>query len=597
MRDIIGSSTADTKGHIMKDNLEFVSNWYGKAEIGNDLPMWIAGSKGLVSVVSEQPISNITVTFSSATNAFGSVRMGNSKRNYVIEIGRLFLDEGMIARFASNIHEKRLLVLGCSNGTVIHESAHIKAGSLEAYQDSTFKSNVHLVKCFNIVEDIFIESMIRNEFPVLAQFVAMKNAFLFEKAVEEAKSGSGDVTIAGLAVIAKYLTSTDFDELVLSIIEDSHVAESLIAIVNDARKHYLSLDDRKNIAKRLLGLIIDKGEPMGSDESPSEAPISGMMTADPEFAIGSDLIAAIAAIEGNKDSEDTDLGAVAASVTALSRMDSVEFDKGIPILARQAGSETRDLIEFTEGVSGLHRHLRCITTPKTTPGVPKRHGKLVQTRISRIATDCKIFSDHYETQVSDSPEIRILVDGSGSMGRKFFSQCLSAAITIKRDLDSVGIMCSVIAHTADREISGLSKEVNIVEVAVPQRMNQTLLRARATWTALNPESRMLYENRDGNAIRYAAKGFVSRNSKVLIVLSDGQPAARDYHSTTAFTHTKGVIDDVRKSGISVVAVSLKPEVVKSNEQLYGKKAHVEAFSSTNVAKAIATIVINQIEGN
>lgn len=582
----------------MKANLEFVSNWYGKAEIGNDLPMWIAGSKGLVSVVSEQPISNITVTFSSATNAFGSVRMGSTnRRNYVIEIGRLFLDESMIARFASNIHEKRLLVLGCSNGTVIHESAHIKAGSLEAYRDSTFKSNVHLVKCFNIVEDIFIESMIRNEFPVLAQFVAMKNAFLFEKAVEEARSGSGDVTIAGLAVIAKYLTSTNFDELVLDIIEDGHVAERLIAIVNDARKHYLSLEDRKDIAKRLLALITNEGESMGSEKSSPEASMNGMMIDDPELVIGSDLIAAIVAIEGGEDSEDTDLEAVAASVTALSRMDSVEFDEGIPILARQAGSETQNLIGFTEGVSGLHHHLRCITTPKTTPGAPKRRGKLVQTRISRIATDCKIFSDRYETQVSSSPEIRILVDGSGSMGKEFFSQCLSAAITIKRDLDSVGIMCSVVAHTADREISGLPKEVNIVEVAVPQRMNQTLLRARATWTALNPESKMLYENRDGNAIRYAARGFVSRNSKVLIVLSDGQPAARDYHHMAALAHTKGVINDVRKSGISVVAVSLKPEVVKSNEQLYGKKAHVEAFSSTNVAKAIATIVISQIEGN
>lgn len=77
-------------------------------------------------------------------------------------------------------------------------------------------------------------------------------------------------------------------------------------------------------------------------------------------------------------------------------------------------------------------------------------------------------------------------------------------------------------------------------------------------------------NRDGAALRFVAERLMTRkeNTKLLIIISDGQPAAYDYMGTAAEADLRGIKEEYTKKGIMFCAAAIGED--KANiKRIYG----------------------------
>ncbi len=77
-------------------------------------------------------------------------------------------------------------------------------------------------------------------------------------------------------------------------------------------------------------------------------------------------------------------------------------------------------------------------------------------------------------------------------------------------------------------------------------------------------------NRDGAALRYMAEQLVKRNEdvRILILVSDGQPADSGYYGTEAEADLRGIRQEYQRKGILFVAAAIgddKPNI----QRIYG----------------------------
>ena len=77
-------------------------------------------------------------------------------------------------------------------------------------------------------------------------------------------------------------------------------------------------------------------------------------------------------------------------------------------------------------------------------------------------------------------------------------------------------------------------------------------------------------NRDGAALRFVAEQLTKRQEeiKLLILISDGQPADTGYHGTIAEEDLRGIKQEYRRKGVLFVAAAIGND--KENiERIYG----------------------------
>lgn len=77
-------------------------------------------------------------------------------------------------------------------------------------------------------------------------------------------------------------------------------------------------------------------------------------------------------------------------------------------------------------------------------------------------------------------------------------------------------------------------------------------------------------NRDGAALRFTAEQLSKRPEevKLLIIVSDGQPAASGYSGTASEEDLRGIKQEYQKKGILLVAAAIGDDKVKI-ERIYG----------------------------
>ena len=78
------------------------------------------------------------------------------------------------------------------------------------------------------------------------------------------------------------------------------------------------------------------------------------------------------------------------------------------------------------------------------------------------------------------------------------------------------------------------------------------------------------ENRDGAALRYVAEQLSKRTEavKMLILVSDGQPADNGYYGTAAEEDLRGIKQEYQRKGILFVAAAIGDD--KENiQRIYG----------------------------
>lgn len=140
----------------------------------------------------------------------------------------------------------------------------------------------------------------------------------------------------------------------------------------------------------------------------------------------------------------------------------------------------------------------------------------------------------------------LLVDESGSMGwGDRITHARKTAIVLYDFCMSLGIPITIYGHSTD------SKGVALYSYAEFDSLDDSDRYRLMDMSARNG-------NRDGAALRYVAEHLAKRpeSQKLLIIISDGQPADCGYSGTEAEADLRGIKNEYRKRGIVIFAAAI-----------------------------------------
>lgn len=169
-----------------------------------------------------------------------------------------------------------------------------------------------------------------------------------------------------------------------------------------------------------------------------------------------------------------------------------------------------------------------------------------------VSDDGKIF--YNKKLPSDEPKLAVAVlnDESGSMSWGDRSTSARAASIVLYDFcNALGIPIAIYGHT----------EFETVEMYAYAEFDHPDKHDRYRLMDISAHS----GNRDGAALRFVAERLVNRPEKIklLIIISDGQPAACGYGGTEAEKDLRGIKQEYRNRGITMFAAAIgndKPNI-------------------------------------
>ena len=263
-------------------------------------------------------------------------------------------------------------------------------------------------------------------------------------------------------------------------------------------------------------------------------------------------------------------------------------DKYVKVISHHKATSNPEVYEEYRKIveSDAHELAKLIKRQfKTKPGRVKRadHGDLNLMRYKDPNFRSPLIFDKKKPREKHCAAVMLLVDESGSMGGRRITNARLAAIMLAEAMAEVGIPCSVVGHSGDYRYS----------YSVELEHYTTFKNASADRTSLAMiEARC--QNRDGPAIRWASSILKKRpeRNKLMIVISDGQPAADRYYGEEAIFDTKAAIRDAKRLH-NIVGVILEAgsstDILKT---MYGND-YIECTSSKNLKESIAKIITSQ----
>lgn len=154
----------------------------------------------------------------------------------------------------------------------------------------------------------------------------------------------------------------------------------------------------------------------------------------------------------------------------------------------------------------------------------------------------------------DTPDLAVLVliDGSGSMSGEKCERACQSAVILHEVLSKQNIPHSIIEHNAPGRTSKININI-LLDFFAKKDDRLNIMRIGAD-----------YCNRDGLALLWAEKHLnkVQAETKLLIVISDGQPyhptrnEATEYTSMSAILDTKNIVKQISRRGIKVIGIAL-----------------------------------------
>lgn len=142
--------------------------------------------------------------------------------------------------------------------------------------------------------------------------------------------------------------------------------------------------------------------------------------------------------------------------------------------------------------------------------------------------------------------VGLLVDESGSMGwGDRITHARKTAIVLYDFCTSLGIPITIYGHSTDSKGVALYSYAEFDSLDASDRYRLMDMSARNG-------------NRDGAALRYVAEHLAKRpeSQKLLIIISDGQPADCGYSGTEAEADLRGIKNEYRKRGIVIFAAAI-----------------------------------------
>lgn len=602
--------------------IQHTEDWYGgkiPAATSPSFPGFFAGNIGIAKAISDE-VEEVRVE--NVESAYAERSEGKAK----IVVPAFALAAYSDAEHAVGGNVKSIAM---ANGIIVHEAAHfaysprtigeiLAAGGYAMYNGKSVPTT--LSSCANLVEDVYIEWNIVQDFPYLKPFIEAAHDFFFDfaKIVDITKDrDSNDIlnemiyskswylldTIKdwgkGLPFIEKLKTArtmhdlADRGQLAISLYNDLFAGEVREQEKKDGEGEGEKEGGEDGDGKGKSGSGKPKNEKVVGPTGPEEALYDehGLGQTYQSKEAKRNVTAKIAAIakvvndiiqENEEDSrpitssKDAMIGAVSSTIVEI-----------MPSAANPLP------IRKTSEFDGLGKRLSQKMSAAHVSGQALARGrKLVSTRLARIATDGKIFANDVVLKRIDRKwEFDILVDLSGSMergreGSKRF-RALTAAASAFEELVKARLKTRVWGHT---QLIGH----DLIVYAIANSTKDTFITAyRKASTVLGHDGG---NNIDGYAIK-RVKDFISKDKsyqRVLIVISDGAPSGVTpdgrYSSDNGAEHTKRVVDGLRKEGIIVVSISIEDNAVKTNNMIYGEKNNINSSDPNILSKLIGTLV-------
>ena len=229
----------------------------------------------------------------------------------------------------------------------------------------------------------------------------------------------------------------------------------------------------------------------------------------------------------------------------------------------------------------------------------QRKGRIDSSNVRRILQgDDRIFRQRKRKQTTRSTAISLLVDFSGSMGGDKIRLASISAYALGCSLQQLGVPFELSGFTTYRwrspsaitNVTGYSdEEMSKIRSKFPStRWHRDfplccpiLKRFDETFSTLQKESLLPYyyhganleENIDGESLLLCKNRLVRRKEKkkVIIVLSDGQPAGLNYHDDKFL---QLAVKECEQEGVNLVGIGIRSDAVK---RYYKNHSVIEDF--------------------
>lgn len=261
------------------------------------------------------------------------------------------------------------------------------------------------------------------------------------------------------------------------------------------------------------------------------------------------------------------------------------YVEAIPPLGERLESD-----EKYEKLAEVGRQKATINRPY---GLDRNRGTHIR-KLYRIATDQKIFAETVQMSGYRPMQVIILIDCSGSMrsgSPTNIYRAAQAALGAAKGLIEARCDVAVYGHTAF--VTGLEevtiykgKEFSESLSVLPERLGGLVNHSQ------------LRENMDGYAIHYVGKKFTARDKRrLMIVISDGIPAAPDYCGLDANNHVRAMVNEVRSRGVEVLSISITEFASVINEYIYGREWNVRDDDPNVIEKIVRSLLEGDTYGN
>ncbi|MCM3731675.1 hypothetical protein M3196_08370 [Fictibacillus nanhaiensis] len=207
--------------------------------------------------------------------------------------------------------------------------------------------------------------------------------------------------------------------------------------------------------------------------------------------------------------------------------------------------------------------LKTMEHKRTSPREDLHFGRLGK-KLTRLVTDKnpRLFRKKQESQHELDTTFTLLVDCSASMFNKM-EETQKGIVLFHETLKALRIPHSVVGFWEDAADATTNNQPNYFHEVISYR--NSLHQPGASIMQLEPQE----DNRDGYSIRRMGEELAKRpeQQKILLVFSDGEPAAFDYE-THGVLDTHEAVTRTRKFGIEIIGMYIaNGEITEEEEKL------------------------------
>ena len=215
----------------------------------------------------------------------------------------------------------------------------------------------------------------------------------------------------------------------------------------------------------------------------------------------------------------------------------------------------------------------------------KQNGLLMGRRLesrSLVRNDGRYFYKNNLPQERAELAVALLVDESGSMSYlDRITTARAASIVIYDFCRKLGVPVMVMGHTSGGQHVELYSYADFNSVDGKDCYRMMDMSARGC-------------NRDGAALRYVAEQLVKRSeqNRLLILISDGQPAADGYHGTGAEADLRGIRKEYTNKGITMFAAAIGDD--KANIERIYKEGYLDITDLNKLPQNLAKLIARYV---